>query len=761
MGGYGGTMDQKMSSYAFYEKLFPTLNRTEDRQYANVTGANGEIQHFDLHYYYGMADHDPSHRENPTPAGSMTDNTGSWMMQLWNDYAQTGDDADLRRYYDVMKTSMAFVLSKCQQGTHIPNYNTTYDDYSHPPIMIYSGTVWLCMLRIGARWAELMGDLSSAKSYLAAYDRAAADVGLLYREWQESLGYGGFYAFGSDYEFIRSRTERGSVRCETMFAGAMGGQFMSRLLGQGDVLPYASFVSHMKTFLSTSVQKSNDYYAPKVFNLRTEQDMDNPGSRCWPFYLDSYGGMAAIQAGYFEDGLAILEHTMLVDLRLGYLWTQNLWTRGYSTYMTTTVSWMLGDVLAGAALDVPHRTLTLGPVSLYGEPLRIPLYYPKYWAELTYAPQQDILTYKIIKTFYTDSDAPILIDTVIASPAGVASSERVTIPLSAPFAVQDGALLQLSAHVKAFGGVNRGKLLTPVAAYNPPKPEVVAIGKGLQATVTADGKVLTFITPEINYLFSTQNPPAPDVKGAYHLQLKGKLLPRYSQKYQLIFEYSGNADALRVKLDGQPVSVYGSSVGDIESQQFVPTAGCRWMIITRELTAGTFLNVELTYCGDLSDQENRLKLLWWSTTQQMGTIITERLYPPTRASDDIDGVDATVTDCTREGDHMGYTMKGYRAIYRGIDFGRGGTDYVLKINAGAPDNNVSRGGTMQIRLDDEQGELLGTLSFAPTGDWANYREFSTHLHSSTPLIGERDICFVFEPHASFLFNYTTFTFLPE
>ena len=765
MGGYGGTMDQKMSSYAFYEKLFPSLNLTENLQYANVTGASGEIQHFDVHYYYGMADNDPAHTANPTPAGSMTDNTGSWMMQMWNYYAQTGDDTYLRQYYDVMKTSMAFIKSKCQGGTAIPNYNTTYDDYSHPQIMIYSGTVWLCMLRLGAKWATLMGDGALAADYLAQYERTSADVQVLYDDWQSSLGYGGFYAFGSDYAFITSDGKSGSAKNDTMFSGAMAGQYMSRLLGMGDVLPFDQFVSHMEVFLRTSVQKSNDYYAPKVYNLRTEQDMDNPGSRCWPFYLDSYGGMAAMQAGYLEDGLEILEHTMLVDLRQGYMWTQNLWNRGYATYMTTTVSWMLGDVLAGAALDVPGHTLTLGPSIPasagvgQGDELCIPLYYPKYWATLRYSPTKGEMTYEITKTFYQDGEPPIAIDTVIATPAGKASGESVRIPLSDTFTVEAGAVLDLSVYADAFVGVTQDKLLTPVGEYVKPQPEVIAIGKGLAATVTANGKMSSFAATDVNYTFDAKNPPAPGINEKYTLQLRGKLLPRYSQKYQLIFEYTGQADDLSVKLNGKEVTDFGTDISAIESQQFVPTNGYRLMVITTPMTAGAFTNIEITYRGDVSDGADRLKLLWWSTTQQMGTIITERLYPPTLASDDIIGVDATVTNCTREGDHMGYTMQGYRAIYRGVDFGQGGTDYIFKINAGAPDSEVSRGGTMEIRLGDEKGALLGTLDFSPTGGWANYREFRANLHSDTPLVGEQDICLVFKPISTYLFNYTTFTFV--
>ena len=46
------------------------------------------------------------------------------------------------------------------------------------------------------------------------------------------------------------------------------------------------------------------------------------------------------------------KYTMDVDLRLGFMWTRNLWNRGYVTYMTAPVTWMIGDVLAGGALLV-------------------------------------------------------------------------------------------------------------------------------------------------------------------------------------------------------------------------------------------------------------------------------------------------------------------------------------------------------------------------------------------------------------------------
>lgn len=768
MGGYGGTMDQKMSSHPFYEKLFPSLNMQENLQFANVTGSSGEIQHFDVHYYHGISDSDPENRINPTPAGSMIDNTGAWMVQMWNYYAQTGDRTYLEQFYGVMKTSMAFIKGKYASGTHIPNYNTTYDDYSHPEILIYSGTVWLNMLDIASDWAALMGDTTEAVTFKNDFDLSYTDVSKLYGEYASAQGLGGYYAFGSDAKYIATDGQSGTIRSEVMFAGAMAGQFISRYSGRGDILPFDSFVSHMNTFLRTSIQGSNDYYAPKVYNLRTGQDMDNVGSRCWPFYLDSYGGMAAIQAGYLEDGLEVLLHTMLVDLRQGYMWTQNLWNRGYVTYMTAPVSWFINDILAGAALNVPDKTITLGPSCLAesgvgtGDHLRVTLYYPQYWAEVDYRPADGVMTYTILKTFYGDDESPIVIDTVIASPVGTASEKAKTISLGRDFAVTEGAVLDLSAYVDDFAGEVREKLLTPVDEYVTPTPGKVAGGSGLSATVSfGNGQTSSFTAEEVNFRFNKDNRPAEGVEDCYTLSLNGRILPHYSQKYQLIFEYTGEEGDLSVCFDGNKVTNYATSLDAVESQQFTPTAGCRIMICTVELEADSFYNIQITYKGDLSEGDNVLRFLWWSTTQNMGVVIKERLYPPMIASQWMSGLDYSASTARVEGDHMAYTEKNCYALYKDIDFGNeGACRWTLQIKAGAPDSDGSKGGTMEVRLNNARGKLLGTLEFTPTGDWAKYKTFSVELVSKTPLTGLQDICFVFKPTSTYLFNYTVFRFIP-
>ncbi len=743
MGGYGGTMDQKMSSHVFYEKFFPELNLNENLQYANVTGAHGEIQHFDIHYYYGMSDFDREHRENPTPAGSMTDNTGAWMMQMWNHYRHNGDPAILQQHYAVMKTSMEFVRSKCPDGTHIPSYNTTYDDYHHPPIMIYSAPVWLVMLKIGALWAKACGDTETEQSYLREYDLAETEIAILFSRWNDD--YPPYYAFGCDSEFISSGGANGRAETDVMFAGAMAGQFMSRYLGLGDVIPFDSYASHMKAFLETSVQFSRDYYAPKVYNIRTEQDMDNDGSRCWPFYLESYGGMAATIAGYTEDGMKIQKHAMDVDLRLGFMWTRNLWNRGYVTYMTAPVTWMIGDVLAGCAVDIPGHTLTLGPV-IEGN---IPLNYPNFTAVLSN--KCGSLTFTVTETFCENCG---VIETVRTSLFGKSYDDGISIPLDAPFVIEKGAVLDLSAHITEFVGTGYPSMLRPVETYERPKPERPTLGTGLDAAVRFGSEVRMGKLTKTDCVFDESHPLTKGVSGSFGITFSGSLLPRYSQKYQLIFEYTGN---LSVTFHDGENAEYSDSADAIESLQYIPKPGMKLLIVTRSMTAGKLCPVTFEYSGNTKNGENHFKLLWWSTTQQMSTIIKERLYPTAKLGEVIEGGSYIVeTDCTIQHDHVSYVRRNGYAVYERIDFGEGGHDFTFSINAGAPRNHVSDGGILEIHLDSRDGPIIGTMEFIPTGDWNLFREFTASLHSSERISGDRSICFVFRPVSEFLMNYTSF-----
>ncbi len=115
----------------------------------------------------------------------------------------------------------------------------------------------------------------------------------------------------------------------------------------------------------------------------------------------------------------------------------------------------------------------------------------------------------------------------------------------------------------------------------------------------------------------------------------------------------------------------------------------------------------------------------------------------------------SVSNARMEGDHMSYTIKGSHATYAAIELGTSGdTEYTLHVMAGAPNNTASTSGAMEIRLNDPQGTLLGTLEFSPTEDWADYQAFEATLNFPSAPEGPQTICLVFKPNATYLFNYT-------
>ncbi len=763
MGGLGGTMDQKLSSHPFYEKLFPQLNVNENRQFSNVLGENGEIQHYDIHYYVGMSDFDPDNKYNPTPNGSMIDNTGAWMLQLLNYYRQTGDDTDLKQYYDVMKNSMAFIQSKCEPGTNYPNYYTTYDDYSHPAILIYSGVVYLNMLDMAQEIALINGRPEDAAYYETLYKLTEADVQKLYI--QED-GYS-YYSFGSDAQYLASDGQSGNLMKNVMFSGAMAGQFISRYSGFGDVVPFNQFVAHMKTFLSTSVQNTGDYFAPKVYDMESCRSMDNAGSRCWPFYLDSYGAMAAIQAGLVEDSFEIMEHTQLVNFRQGYTWTQNLWNPAYSTYMTAPVMWFLNDVLAGSSMDVNNHTLTLGPTTIPGtDKLVTPLYYPKYWAELVYDKSTGEAAYTITKTFYEQGESPITFDTLNITPNGTdASSSTTTHDID--FTVEEGNVLDLSGFMEQLNqNVVLEKTLSPVPKYDPNYVHYAktADGTGLEAKYydgqSADPSKLvkTEKTAEIDYQWDPgENPNGDGKENSYTAAYSGSILPKYDQTYELRFVVKGDMELI---FDGRKVEESEFKHSTNNGTIVVPE-GCTLNVYQVNLSADQLYPIELTYTNPHANQGGLVQFMWWSTSQTPQFVPQNRMFEPLDAYESIRAVDyAGRSGNVHQTDgFMDYIENNNSILYKSIDFGKTGfQDGTITCMIGGPNNDVCQGGTVEVRKDSENGQLLGTVQVGTSSDWDDYQPYTGTISLSEPLVGKQNICFVFRSNSTFLGNLISFQF---
>ena len=426
MGGLAGTMDQRICSHPFYQKFFTQLDRSEMNIFAYGQAADGSIPHFIGHYYFGMG---TVGGRLPTENNWMLDNTEGWIIQLAKDFEQTGDTAYLQHHVGRVKDGLLFLQNKIQEGLHIPVGTTIYDDYHHPPVYSYGASMYLACLNAAKAIAIALNDNEWRHQCDEQFVSAR-------NEMIQLLWNGKWFSYGCQTD--------GSKHIDSIvFTGQLGGQFISRYCGWGDILPMNYIQAAIVAQFKTSLYHTPDYYANKVWNVTDGRGMDMPGSQCWPFYLESYTGLTALQAGYVDDAMDILRHIQLVHLRKGWTWCQNLWNHASLNYMTAPVTWFSTDVLAGAGINIPRHELRLAPVLLNKNGNNIfPLFYPKFWAILKMDAACKKATLTIIKFFCTNNE---FINKIIIELIGQPSNQHKQINIPS-FVLRKNNVLDLSNH---------------------------------------------------------------------------------------------------------------------------------------------------------------------------------------------------------------------------------------------------------------------------------------------------------------------------
>jgi len=95
--------------------------------------------------------------------------------------------------------------------------------------------------------------------------------------------------------------------------------------------------------------------------------------------------------------------------------------------------------------------------------------------------------------------------------------------------------------------------------------------------------------------------------------------------------------------------------------------------------------------------------------------------------------------CTEGGECLGFIEHGHWVRYEQVDFGS--RTEQIEIRAAS----ASGGGIIEIRLDQPDGELLGTCPVPNTGDWQDWASFQARIR---PVSGTKTLCLVFKRPAS-------------
>ncbi len=105
--------------------------------------------------------------------------------------------------------------------------------------------------------------------------------------------------------------------------------------------------------------------------------------------------------------------------------------------------------------------------------------------------------------------------------------------------------------------------------------------------------------------------------------------------------------------------------------------------------------------------------------------------------------------CSEGGENIGYIENGDYAVYNGIKFDSGSVIFQVRAACGGS------GGEIEIRIDGEDGPLIGTCTITGTGGWQTWEDFSCNINETE---GEHDVYLSFTGGDGYLYNLNWFEF---
>jgi len=429
-GGLTGTNDQRLSSHPYTSVFFTQLDKSEVEAFRRLTDDRGAVPHGNGNCDVGLGDADvpygwPDEVIFVLPAKEWTDLTMSEIIQASKLYRITGDKDWLERFWPDMKRMAGYLDSISRHG--VPEGGTTYDVWDFPGTFIYSATVYLAALSAMIDLAKEVGpgEEDVYKERLArCKDRI--DKAL----WKEGPGC------------YRSTPEK-----DTIFTAALAGDWAARYSGLPPVLEPDRASRHMELQYRVLIEGARQKAAAKGKFPRPWSEAATDGKEkknvlglfqgnihlVYIWQVLSYQAMEHIYLGQTEKGLDVMKTVYDRIYKKGHAWGAGLMGDPDSVYMTHPVIWAVFNALTGAALDVPRKTLTLGPRLLPGQERTVmPFFFPGFWAMLEHEGESGRTNIKVKKHFGT----PVVVERILYRP--LAGEER-TIELDGPLEMKAGA----------------------------------------------------------------------------------------------------------------------------------------------------------------------------------------------------------------------------------------------------------------------------------------------------------------------------------
>lgn len=443
-GALTGTNDQRLSSHPYTATFFPSLDKAELESFRSLT-EEGQVPH-------GNGNADLALNDSSVPYAKpikLLNKTTDWLDLTMSQICQTGklilitgDIEYLKLSWNDLKKMAEYLHRNTIEG--VPEGGSTYDLVPYHPCFLYNVVLYLAALSMMIHLAQLLMELAplqrpELEDLVATYKERfdIADRAYNERLWRQE-GY---------YMVCEARN--------TLFQGGFAGDWIARYAGLPPIVDISRAKSHSewqsKALVDSHIDMPDGTF-PGLPLPYAEATPDGTEVKMKVFYLRmpnnnyfwqvlSYQAMEAIYLGRVEAGLKIMRQLYEKIYFQGYPWDANLFAHPGYVYMTHPVMWALFNALTGAALDLPRRTLYLSPRLLPSTTqMRIPFFFPKFWALLTYEITTQIGQLEILKSF----DESLIITRIINRTSDGVEHQ---IELEKPLKIKKGERLELELKI--------------------------------------------------------------------------------------------------------------------------------------------------------------------------------------------------------------------------------------------------------------------------------------------------------------------------
>ena len=395
MGGCMGTIDQRLGSHPTTQSFFPTLNKQELTQWADIQGDNGGIQH----------DLGAGHLEQKQGESTWPDLTCSFIIQTAKHANLMGDNDFLAKMYPHAKKALQRHGIWADEGNGVAQVGeglgTSYDGYHYIGTTGYMATLWLAALKIMSAWSKEMVDSS-----------LDADIDRWTNQAKERL----MADLWNGKHFI-AYAKAGGVKKESCHGGQMAGQYFANLLTGENILDAETLSSIADSLLEYNCD-SNFMVPPDEVDPKT---MQTAASFSWLPYIEAFmlTNLANLKRA---EILPVWKKMMDVvdrdgvgsnDTRLMYRPHKGEPSWG-ATYMTSPASWLVYDSYLGFAYFRDSGELKLDPMNFVEGDNSYAIIHPLFWAIAT--ENNNKLSIEVKKIFGNDLTVKSINGTLLVQP---------------------------------------------------------------------------------------------------------------------------------------------------------------------------------------------------------------------------------------------------------------------------------------------------------------------------------------------------------